>query len=170
MTCSSTNPPVENKGNSLTLLNRFLTLWIVLAMLLGVGLEYVYPQVPEVIGSLSIGTTSIPIAIGLIWMIYPPLARVHYEEFRKVVTARGSKKMLGYSLTLNWIVRPLLMFVLAWLFLGSYPALRNGLILVGLARCIAMVIVWNSLASGDNEWVAITVALNSVFQIVYSQL
>lgn len=140
-------------------------------MIVGIGIGYVYPQVSGVINSLSIGATSIPIAIGLIWMMYPPLAKVHYEELREIVSERGSKTMLVSSLTLNWVVGPLLMFILAWLFLGAYPAFRNGLILVGLARCIAMVIVWNSLAKGDNEWAAITVALNSVFQVImYSAL
>jgi ACR3 family arsenite transporter len=146
-------------------LTRFLTLWIVLAMLLGVGLGFFVPQVSTVISSLSIGTTSIPIAIGLIWMMFPPLAKVRYEELRKIVARPGSKTMLSASLILNWLVGPFLMFVLAWLFLAGYPALRNGVILVGLARCIAMVIVWNDLARGDNEWAAILVALNSVFQI-----
>jgi ACR3 family arsenite transporter len=134
-------------------------------MLLGVGLGFFVPQVSTVISSLSIGTTSIPIAIGLIWMMFPPLAKVRYEELRKIVARPGSKTMLSASLILNWLVGPFLMFVLAWLFLAGYPALRNGVILVGLARCIAMVIVWNDLARGDNEWAAILVALNSVFQI-----
>ncbi len=140
-------------------------------MIIGVALGYVYPQVSSAIGSLSVGTTSIPIAVGLIWMMYPPLARVRYEDLKKVVTAPGSKTMLSESLSLNWIVGPLLMFVLAWVFLGAYPDLRNGLILIGLARCIAMVIVWNNLADGDNEWTAILVAVNSIFQILmYSVL
>jgi len=147
-------------------LTRFLTLWIFLAMIIGVSLGYSLPQVSEVIGSLSIGTTSIPIALGLIWMMYPPLAKVRYEDLRKIITARGSKKMLSLSLIQNWLIGPLLMFILAWIFLADYPTFRNGIIIVGLARCIAMVIVWNSLAEGDNEWAAILVALNSVFQIV----
>jgi len=140
-------------------------------MVLGVGLGYVYPETADVIGSLSIGTTSIPIAIGLIWMMYPPLAKVRYEDLTKIVSAEGSKTMLSLSLLQNWIVGPFLMFVLAWTFLAEYPAFRTGIIIVGLARCIAMVIVWNSLADGDNEWAAILVALNSVFQIaMYSIL
>jgi ACR3 family arsenite transporter len=151
----------------LSLLNKFLTVWIFLAMMLGVGLGYVYPEIADVLGYLSIGTTSIPIAIGLIWMMYPPLAKVRYEDLKKIVSAEGSKTMLSTSLLLNWIIGPFLMFILAWIFLANYPAFRNGIILVGLARCIAMVIVWNNLADGDNEWAAILVALNSVFQIVF---
>ena len=157
--------------NELPWLTRFLTLWIFLAMIIGIGLGYWVPQVSDVIGSLSIGTTSIPIAIGLIWMMYPPLAKVRYEDLRKIVTASGSKRMLTLSLIQNWLIGPLLMFILAWIFLADYPSFRNGIIIVGLARCIAMVIVWNSLAEGDNEWAAILVALNSVFQIaMYSIL
>lgn len=140
-------------------------------MATGVALGYAYPKISSAIGSLSIGTTSIPIAVGLILMMYPPLARVRYEDLTKVVTAKGSKTMLTESLTLNWVIGPLLMFVLAWVFLGAYPDLRNGIILIGIARCIAMVIVWNNLAEGDNEWTAILVAINSVFQIImYSVL
>jgi len=152
-------------------LTRFLTLWIFIAMITGIGLGYWIPRVSDVIGSLSIGTTSIPIAIGLIWMMYPPLAKVRYEDLRKIVTASGSKTMLTLSLIQNWLIGPLLMFILAWIFLADHPSFRNGVIIVGLARCIAMVIVWNSLAEGDNEWAAILVALNSVFQIaMYSVL
>jgi len=140
-------------------------------MLGGVSIGYVYPHTANAIGSLSIGTTSIPIAIGLILMMYPPLARVRYEDLGKVVSAKGARNMFAQSLSLNWIVGPLLMFVLAWVFLGSEPALRNGIILIGLARCIAMVIVWSNLAEGDNEWTAILVAVNSIFQIaMYSVL
>ena len=163
-------PPNKPKHH-LSWLSKFLTVWIFLAMAIGVAIGYVYPKVSSAIGSLSIGTTSIPIAIGLILMMYPPLARVRYEDLKKVFTAKGSKTMLTESLTLNWVIGPLLMFVLAWVFLGSYPALRNGIILIGIARCIAMVIVWNNLAEGDNEWTAILVAINSIFQIVmYSVL
>jgi ACR3 family arsenite transporter len=136
-------------------------------MILGVALGFFLPQVSALIGSLSIGTTSIPIAIGLIWMMFPPLAKVRYEELGRIVARPGSKTMLSASLVLNWLVGPVLMFALAWVFLPAYPALRNGVILVGLARCIAMVIVWNDLAEGDAEWAAILVALNSVFQIVF---
>lgn len=136
-------------------------------MVIGIGLGYIFPGVADFLGKMSIGTTSIPIAIGLIWMMYPPLAKVRYEELRKIVTASGSKVMLTESLVLNYLVGPFLMFVLAWAFLASFPEFRNGIILVGLARCIAMVIVWNDLADGDNEWAAILVALNSVFQIAF---
>ena len=163
--------PTDKPKPHLSLLSKFLTVWIFLAMALGVAIGYFYPKVSIAIGSLSIGTTSIPIAVGLILMMYPPLARVRYEDLKKVVTAKGSKTMLTESLTLNWVIGPLLMFVLAWVFLGAYPDLRNGIILIGIARCIAMVIVWNNLAEGDNEWTAILVAINSIFQIVmYSVL
>ncbi|MEM3737412.1 MAG: ACR3 family arsenite efflux transporter [Candidatus Bathyarchaeia archaeon] len=160
------------EGNSrLPLLSRFLTVWVFLALIAGVGFGYVFPEISSIISSMSVGTTSIPIAIGLIWMMYPPLAKVRYEELKKIISAKGSKVMLANSLTMNWVIGPLLMFMLAWLFLANYPAFRNGVILVGLARCIAMVIVWNNLARGDNEWAAILVALNSIFQVMlYSVL
>ena len=144
---NSSVPLASDKSKPhLSVLSKFLTLWIFLAMVIGIAIGYFYPKVSSDISALSVGTTSIPIAIGLILMMYPPLAKVRYEELGKVITSKGSKTMLVESLTLNWIVGPLLMFVLAWVFLGAYPDLRNGIILIGIARCIAMVIVWNHLS------------------------
>ncbi|MEM3039807.1 MAG: hypothetical protein QXO54_03270, partial [Candidatus Methanomethylicaceae archaeon] len=124
---------MSSSKSGLPILSRFLTLWIFLAMIVGIGLGYVFPGVADLLGQMSIGTTSIPIALGLIWMMYPPLAKVRYEELKKIVTAKGSKVMLTESLILNYLVGPFLMFVLAWIFLAPFPEFRNGIILVGLA-------------------------------------
>ena len=166
LTSQTANIPTSSKGSvlgRLSVLDRYLPVWIFIAMVLGIALGKAFPALAPALDAVKLDTVSLPIALGLLWMMYPVLAKVNYGKIPAIV---GNLKMSGTSLFLNWIVGPALMFVLAWTLLPDYPEYRTGLIIVGLARCIAMVLIWNMLACGDNEYAAVLVAINSVFQII----
>ncbi len=154
----------EQVVKRLSILDKFLPVWIILAMGVGILLGYIYPGIADVFDRLRIGTVSLPIAIGLLWMMYPVLAKVKYEELS---TLKRSYKLFGISAVLNWVIGPALMFGLAWLMLYDLPQYRERVIIVGLARCIAMVLIWNMLAGGCSERCAALVAINSIFQIFF---
>ncbi|HZI10864.1 MAG TPA: ACR3 family arsenite efflux transporter [Myxococcus sp.] len=164
MPASSAAAPAASVVQKLSLIDRLLPVWIFGAMALGIGLGRAFPDLGARLDTVKLDTVSLPIALGLLWMMYPVLAKVRYGELGRL-RARG--RLFTTSLVLNWVVGPVLMFALAWLFLPDLPHYRNGLILIGLARCIAMVLIWNMLACGSNEVAAVLVALNSVFQILF---
>ena len=163
MSTATTEPSAEPVAKKMSFLDRWLAVWILVAMAVGLMLGRFVPGLDEALDSVQIGGISVPIAIGLLVMMYPVLAKVRYDETHRVT---GDRKLLGLSLLLNWVLGPAFMFALAWLFLPDLPEFRTGLIIVGLARCIAMVFIWNDLACGDREAAAVLVAINSVFQVV----